>query len=227
MQPYLWVKPNSDEHKEARKQCSLTCGDYASAVNCVDAYQSRKKVFRIKMTGNKEQSQYQQYLLDHGDSMEPIAIDELLKSEKIMVYLRPTFFIDGSICAELGGSPDGVVVTSSNSILLLEVKCPAEKVPLQVEDVPVRYILQVMGYMHASNLYQTLLMFFNPQFEPVYFRVKYDAELWEEIESLLCEFCEFLKTSTPPPSPAKKTFKELLKKEVISQYVQQITLNEL
>jgi hypothetical protein len=227
-QPYLWIKEGSEQHKEARKQCKLTCGDYASAVNCYDAYLSRKKLYKMKKgLATDDKNSFAQGLLDHGVQMEPIALDVLMESEKVMVYLRPTFFLDPKVGISLGGSPDGVVVCTMGSIWLLEIKCPVEKVPTEVQEVKMRYIIQVMGYLHASGLHNALLMFYNPAFEPVYFKITFDQEIWDKIMEGVEQFIKCLDSNTPPPSPAKKTFREENRLEIISRFVQMVSLNDL
>jgi hypothetical protein len=226
LQPYLQINLSSPTyHKLRSRKCLITCSDYASAINCFDAYKSRKKLYGIKIGSVQEkENHYSQLIMDHGNRMEVVALNHLMENWELLL-LRPSFFLDLQN-PRLGGSPDGILVSlkPNHSIYLLEIKCPAEAgLPEGISEVKMRYIIQIMGLLHATQLRQGILMYYVAPLEPKYFVITFDREMWEEISEKLEEFISFLEKKISPPSPSKKTFKDFN----ISKFVKEISIKDI
>jgi hypothetical protein len=212
MQIYQDVFPGSEYWRSCRKICMLTCSDYASAMNCVDAHKSRIHLYEVKM-GLKEdkENEYSRHLYENGQHQEQLCIQwfECINDHRIL-YFRPGFWKDHSD-DRLGGSPDGVLSVHGERFVV-EIKSP-DNWPPKLKWYPV---IQLMGNMHAGEIYRGLLVYFSSMHgKPLMFLVEFNDEIWDMIMDGLIPFLECMETGTTPRSPCKKTMKKL----DVTQYV--------
>jgi hypothetical protein len=206
-QPLNDVFPNTALWKKCRKLCTVTCSDYASAINCDGAYESRIKLYKVKKgLKSNEPSAMTEAHWENGHYQEELAVQWFeSQGDEDIKFFRPGFWIDPSD-SRLGGSPDGVLQIGE-SLHVVEIKNPDTMIE-RAEDVPWRHIIQLMGLMHASGIESGVLCYFQAGRAPNLFGVAYDEDIWAKIYKELMVFMNCLERDILPPSPAPKIFKK-------------------
>lgn len=208
-QPLADVRPGSLYWTKCREHCKLTCSDYPSACNAVDAYMSRIKLFKMKTGQLKDDHPclMTQQLRINGQYQEKLAVQwfESIPNDNVK-FFRPGFWIDRED-PRLGGSPDGLLSVYGEDYVV-EIKNPSEMIEAP-KDVKWRHVIQLMGLMHASGVRLGVLCYYSSMFvAPNLFMVIFSDHLWNFIYKKLETFLRCLEKNEPPHSPCDKTFRE-------------------
>lgn len=189
-------------HGLIRTQCVLTASEYASAVNCYDAYESAISLYKRKKEGReKETNHFAEFLMERGNEMEALCKDWINKWWSNWILTCPGFFFYPED-PRFGASPDGMLLdirTGKQFVLEIKSRSPGfgSKTPPKpiekVEDIPMKYIIQIMGEMAACKVGNAYLVIYSPDVQaPKVFHVVYNEDLWGSIYDNLCTFARCL-----------------------------------
>lgn len=149
----LNVDQNSKEWESLRR--TKIGASEAPCICGVDPYKKPEKLFKQKFTGEK---QYVSYAMNRGKHLEPIAREMI---EKMTGTVYAPLVVQHDEHDWMIASLDGY---SEEHKILIEIKCPGEKVFNQIiieREIPVSYIYQIQHQLEVTGLDQASLVVFN------------------------------------------------------------------
>lgn len=193
-QPYINLKQGSSTWHAARKH-HMGASEFASAVDSVGAYMSRRMLYKKKLGFVKECSNI---AMEYGKDHEPDAAEEFGRLFGRLDILGMVLYDEDPF---LACSPDGIWVDETDlgdSRLpnwdlddrrwLVEFKCPFNGV--HYSDIPPHHQVQILGQMAICGIHKCLYCSWSPypKSNLQVWAVQFDLKKWNEVKQRIDEF---------------------------------------